>query len=334
MARSGNPYAGSTVLITGGTGSIGIELATKLLELGPREIRLFSNDENGLFEARGRFVDHPEVAFKMGDVRDTHSIESVIGGCDFVFHAAALKHVHFCESNPYEAISTNILGTQNVIDSALKYKVDRFVFISTDKAVSPASTMGATKLLGEKLVVSASKFGSKPIFSVVRFGNVLGSRGSAVLIFEREVKEGRAITVTNPDMTRFIMNPGEAARLVLKAAASAKTGEAYVLKMKAARIGDLAEACREFFSEMRHENRRPIPIKVVGAQEGEKLHEELMTEQEAAAARRIGNFYIISPVKPQAKGKRIRSKLGGAYSSNSTRMLSRREIVQELAKLY
>jgi len=326
-------FRGSNVLITGGTGSIGLELAKALLTYKPRKICLFSNDENGLFEARAMFSEHPEVTYKLGDVRDPQSIERVIKDCDIVFHAAALKHVTFCEDNPYEAISTNILGTQNMISSAIKYNIQRFVFISTDKAVNPVGTMGATKLLGEKLVISASKIVDKTIFSIVRFGNVLASRGSVILIFERQVKEGKPITVTDPEMTRFVMLPSEAAQLVLHAAELAKPGEIFVLKMKAVKIGDLAEACREFFAKLYHKDPESIKIIKIGQNPGEKIHEELMTFFEASNAIETDQFYIVNP-HPERMQYSVKLPLHKEYASNTTSLLSKKEIVSLLSWLY
>jgi FlaA1/EpsC-like NDP-sugar epimerase len=322
------------ILITGGTGSIGLELTKALLRHKPRSICLFSNDENSLFEARMIFSKYPEVIYKLGDVRDIKSVERVIKDYDFVFHAAALKHVTFCEENPYEAISTNILGTQNMIDCAIKYGIEKFVFVSTDKAVNPISVMGATKLLGEKLVISASKLTNKPIFSIVRFGNVLASRGSVVLIFERQVKEGGPITVTDPEMTRFVMLPSEAAQLVLRAAEIAKPGEIFVLKMRAVKIGVLAEACKEFFCKLYGKDERTIKIVEIGSNVGEKIHEELMTASEALNAIETEHFYIINPHPERAMSSKPYSASREGYSSDKAPSLSKEEIIALLSKLY
>jgi len=326
-------FKDSNILITGGTGSIGLELTKALLKKKPKKICLFSNDENGLFEAKIMFRDNPEVIYKLGDVRDPQSVERVIKGCDIVFHAAALKHVTFCEDNPYEAISTNIYGTQNMINSAIKYDVQKFVFISTDKAVNPISTMGATKLLGEKLIIDASKRVDRPIFSIVRFGNVLASRGSVVLIFERQVKRGLPITVTDPEMTRFIMLPSEAAQLVLRATELAKPGEIFVLKMKAVKIGDLAEACRDFFAKLYGKDPENIKIVKIGSNPGEKIHEELMTSYEALNAIETDQFYIINP-SPERKRHSTNPLSCKGYTSNTAPLLSKKEIVFLLSSLF
>jgi len=326
-------YEGSNVLITGGTGSIGLELTKALLKYKPKRVCLFSNDENGLFEARTMFSNQPEVIYKLGDVRDPQAIDRVIQDCDIVFHAAALKHVTFCEENPHEAISTNILGTQNIINSAIRFNVQRFIFISTDKAVNPVSTLGATKLLGEKLVLSASKIVDKPVFSIVRFGNVLASRGSVILIFKRQVEEGKPITVTNPEMTRFITLPSVAAQLVLHAAELAKPGEIFILKMKAVKIGDLAEACREFFAKLYHKNPESIKIVYIGSNPGEKIHEELMTSFEASNAIETDEFYIVNPHSDRIRHS-FTSLPHKEYASNTSPLLSKEEIISLLSKLF
>lgn len=327
-----NMYRNSKILITGGTGSIGLVLAESLLTRKPGRIILFTNDENGLFEARVRLAGEDAVEYKLGDVRDREALREVARGCDYVFHAAALKHVDFCESNPIEAVSTNILGTQNVIDAAVTNGVRRMVFISTDKAVNPISTMGATKLLGERLVSTASRTSGPVVFSTVRFGNVFGSRGSVVSVFERQVREGSAITVTNPEMTRFAISPLDAARLVLRAAEEASSGEIFVLKMESLKISDLAEASRQFFGKLYGKAPGTIPVKTIGSKPGEKLHEELMTDSEAVRAVEIGDFYVINPARKTIQaGKPVR---GVRYTSNKTRLLTVSSIRRMLQSLY
>jgi len=318
--------------VTGGTGSIGLELVQTLLRHHPKEIRVLSNDENGLFEA-SNFLDSPIVKYYLGDVRDSRSIERAMSSCDIVFHAAALKHVVFCEANPYEAISTNISGTQNMIESALKNSVKRFVFISTDKAANPVSAMGATKLLGERLVSNAGKTSPSTIFSIVRFGNVLGSRGSVAVIFERQVKDGKAITVTDPLMTRFIMAPSDASALILHAAEIAMPGEIFVLKMRAVQIGDLAEACKQFYAKIYHRDARKIGTRVTGAQPGEKMHELLMTADEAAGAYDFRKYFIINP-HPRRSLEDAKPLLHAqSIASNLVPPAERKEIISFLSKL-
>ncbi len=327
-------YTDSTILVTGGTGSIGLELAKTLLNHKPKKILLFDNDENGLFEARTLLREHPEVLYKLGDVTDIRSVESVLKDCDYVFHAAARKHVDFCEGNPYEAISTNVLGTQIVADCAIKYGIKKFVFISTDKSVNPISVLGTTKLLGERLIISASKSTNKPIFSVVRFGNVIGSRGSAVLIFDKQVKEGCPLTVTNPEMTRFIMLPSDAAKLVLKAAELANSGEIFVLKMDAVKVETLIEACRGFFAALHGKDPNSVKIIKVGANLGEKVHEELMTSSEATNVIETAKYYIINPHTERLKDAVKSTPDNVVCSSDSAHLGSEKEILSLLSKLY
>lgn len=326
-------YSGAKILITGGTGSIGGELLTTLLKHLPKRVVVFSNDENGLFEKRSELGTRSDVEYMLGDVRDPRSLENAMKECDYVFHAAALKHVNFCETNPSEAVTTNIIGTQNVIDCAIKCGVKKFVFISTDKAVNPEGTLGATKLLGEKLVVSASRNVKTPVFSIVRFGNVVGSRGSVVLIFERQVRAGGPITVTDPRMTRFIMAPSQAAALILKAAEEAEPGDTYVLKMKAVTVGELAEACRAFFSRREGVDPKSIAIKEIGRQPGEKQHEELMNQTEMETAISSGDFYVI---KADSAGRSAQQRSGPrrTFSSENEAPLSVKQIEAELARLY
>jgi len=328
-------FKGSTVLITGGSGSIGTEILRSVLKYSPKKVRIFTNDENGLFELSQPYGKLPNVEFRLGDVRDLRSLDPAVEECDYVFHAAALKHVDFCETNPYEAITTNIVGTQNVIDQSMKHRVKRFVFISTDKAVNPTSTMGATKLLAEKLVIRASRQTDKTIFSSVRFGNVIGSRGSVVLLFEKQVRAGKPLTVTDPSMTRFIMATSQAAMLVLRSSTIALPGEVFVLKMKTVRIGDLAEASRVFFAKMLGRKPSSIVIKVVGSRPGEKMHEELLNSTDAREALDLGDFYVVNPHPDRrAKGNVAKAGHEAGLSSNDFTPMAVPKIVKELEALY
>lgn len=332
MTRNHTAYSDSRILITGGTGSIGGELLKRILKRSPRRVVVLSNDENGLFETRSRLGDRPNVELKLGDIRDNHSLDAAMAGCDYVIHAAALKHVTFCEGNPYEAITTNILGTQNVIEHAIKHSVKKLVFISTDKAVNPSSTMGATKLLAEKLVINAGKGRTHPVFSIVRFGNVIGSRGSVLLIFEKQVREGGPMTVTDPGMTRFIMAPAEASELVLRAAEEARQGEIFVLKMKTVRIGQLADACRTYFSRRFGVESAKVKIKSIGMQPGEKMHEQLISESEMANALETRDFYILNR---KTSGRTLSTATTGkGFSSSDVPPLPSAAIIDVISRLY
>lgn len=322
-------YQGRSILITGGTGSVGVVLADALVKSGAREVRLFSNDENGLFESRHIFRNASQVRYVLGDVRDPRSLDGAVAGIDIVFHAAALKHLNFCEDNPYEAITTNVVGTQNAINASSKSGVNKFIYVSTDKAANPVSTMGATKLLGEKLTVDAGMKSAKCIFACVRFGNILGSRGSVIKVFQKNVQGGGPLTVTNPNMTRFIMLPSEAKKLVLLAASDAKTGEIFVLKMKAMRIGDLAKAAKEFYARKYSMNASRIGFKTVGEREGEKLHEELMTGEEAKRAVEKKDYFVIRNQLNRAADSHARN----SYASNDAELLGVRPLLALLEEL-
>ncbi len=321
-------------MITGGTGSVGMVLARALLKRRTKQVRLLSNDENGLFEAKQMIGGSGKVSFMLGDVRDSRSLERAMKSCDVVIHAAALKHVTFCEDNPYEAISTNVVGTQNVIDTALAQEVKRFIYISTDKAVNPSSTMGATKLLGEKLTIEANGRASNTVLVCVRFGNIFGSRGSVIRVFERNVAHGGPVIVTNPEMTRFLMLSDEAQDLVLQAGAEGESGDIFVLKMKAVRIGDLAEVSREYFSKKYGLDTAKIGTRIVGLTPGEKMHEELLTNLEYSRAKESDRFFIVRHGNgSDANGRGAKAAGGPGYSSNNAPLLSRREIHSLLERL-
>ncbi|MDA4122219.1 MAG: polysaccharide biosynthesis protein [Thaumarchaeota archaeon] len=323
-------FDNSRVLITGGTGSVGLVLAHALLSTKAKEICLFGNDENGLFEAKSMFGENPRLKYAFGDVRDVSSVESAIEDADIVFHGAALKHLNFCEENPYEAISTNVIGTQNVINSCKKFGARKFIYVSTDKAVNPSSTMGATKLLGEKLTIDAGTRARGGVLACVRFGNILGSRGSVLRIFERSVLAKKPLTVTNSEMTRFVMLPSEAHKVLLHAAGSAGQAEIVVLKMRALRIGDLAEVCRDYFAEKAGISPSQIKVNVVGSKPGEKMHEELMTFSESERATESGEFFVIPRDNSGKVGKKVARK---SYSSDMTSLLSKEEILELLKEL-
>jgi len=237
------------------------------------------------------------IRFLVGDIRDKERLSLAMEDIDLVYHAAALKHVPLCEYNPFEAIKTNVLGAQNVIEAAFINNVDKVINISTDKAVNPANTMGATKLLAEKLIIDANEGkGSKgTVFSSVRFGNVLFSRGSVIPLFEGQIKQKKSITITNPEMTRFVMSISNTIELVFKATLMAKGGEIFILKMPVVKLGDLAEVVIEEYAEKYGYKKWQIKKKVIGLRPGEKMFEELMTETEAAMAFETEEMLIIPP---------------------------------------
>jgi len=284
------------VLVTGGTGSIGSEIVRQLLEFNPRVIRIYSRDETKQLELQKEIGIKKNVRFLLGDIRDKERLDKAIEDIDFVFHVAALKHVPACEYNPFEAVKTNVLGTQNLIEVALAENVEKFISISTDKAVNPMSTMGATKLLSERLIQSASQYRGKKrtLFSCVRFGNVLASRGSIIPMLLYQIRSGNSITITDKRMTRFLMSIPQAVRLVLKSIELTKGGEIFILKMPTVKIIDLI---RVFLEEFNSKNKFRKKIKVIEDKKrpGEKLHEELMTSEEARRAYETEDLLIIPP---------------------------------------
>jgi FlaA1/EpsC-like NDP-sugar epimerase len=280
------------VLVTGGTGSIGREIVKKILKFDPKQIRIFSRDQSKQLYLQYELEDHQKVRYLIGDIRDRERLSLAMQDVNIVFHAAALKHVASCEYNPFEAVKTNVLGLQNVIDEAIKNKVERFVYISTDKAANPIGVMGSTKALGEKLVSNAYYYqgDGNTIFSSVRFGNVLGSEGSVVPIFKNQIKKGFPITITDTKMKRFFMSISQAAELTLQALKHSQVNEIFVLKMPTMKILDLAESIIEEISP-----NKEAEIKIVGRKEGEKIDEQLMTKDEARNAIETKEFFIIRP---------------------------------------
>ena len=328
-----NMFEDKNILVTGGTGSIGSEIVRKVLQHEPRALRVFSNDENAQFSLQQELKSYENVRFLVGDVRDKERLMMAAESVDFIFHAAALKHVPICEYNPFEAVKTNVLGTQNVIEVAMEVEVEKVITMSTDKAVNPINVMGGTKLLAERLTISANyyKGARRTAFSCVRFVNVLDSRGSVVPLFEEQIKKGGPLTITDPDMTRFVMSISMAAELVVKAAEIARGGEIFIFKMPALRIGDLAEVMIEELAPRYGYTPAKIQTKITGKRVGEKFDEELMTKEEAENAYEVEDMFVVRPLVPgeNLKGKRAPVK---DYSSRGTRLLTKEEIRALLAE--
>ncbi len=309
-----NIFQGKNILVTGGTGSIGSEIVRKVLQYDPKVVRALSNDEDGQFNLEQELKDCPNVRLLIGDVRDKERLKRAAEGTDFIFHAAALKHVPSCEYNPFEAVKTNVLGTQYVIEVAIEENVEKLITISTDKAVNPVSVMGATKLLAERLTISANYYKGprRTAFSCVRFGNVLDSRGSVVPLFRNQIEKGGPVTLTDTEMSRFIMSISRAAELVLKAAELAQGGEIFVLKMPALRIRDLAEVMIEELAPRYGHNPAQIEVKIIGKRIGEKHHEELITEDELSQVYETEDMFVVQPpdmlAVNQTKGKQVAQK--------------------------
>ncbi|AOQ23402.1 UDP-N-acetylglucosamine 4,6-dehydratase [Moorella thermoacetica] len=286
---------GKKILITGGTGTIGQALVREILPYNPEVIRVYSRDEEKQFWLQQELSQYGNVRFFLGDVRDRERLRRAMAGVDIVFHAAALKHVPACEYNPFEAVKTNVLGTENVIEAAMAENVERVICTSSDKAINPANTMGATKLLAERLIISASfsKGRARTIFAAVRFGNVIGSRGSVIPLFHRQIARGGPVTVTDPEMTRFMMSRQEAVKLALQACHLAQGGEVFVLKMPVVKLGDLVDVLITYLAPVYGYQPRQIGIERMGLRPGEKRFEELMTEDEAAMAWELPDMFII-----------------------------------------
>lgn len=294
-----NIFEGKDILVTGGCGSIGSEIVRQLIALSPKRVRVLDNDETGQWKL-SQELPSPLIRHLIGDIRDRARVARAMEGVDYVFHAAALKHVPLCEYNPYEAVHTNVIGTQNVVDAAITKGVKKFIGISTDKAVNPINTMGATKLLSERLIVNAAVGFSDIQVACVRFGNVLGSVGSVIPMFRQQIAKGGPITMTTPDMTRFFMTIPQAVRLVLQAAEHMVGHEVFVLKMDVARILDIAEVMIEVLAPQFGFRTGDIQIEYIGKRAGEKTHEFLFTEDEAPNITVTDDMFVIrnSPFDP------------------------------------
>ena len=283
--------------MTGGSGTIGARLVEHLVGLGPDVVRVFGRDETKQFYQRQQFGDRRDVRFLIGDVRDRDRLARAMEGIDTVFHCAALKHVESGEYNPFEATQTNVVGTQNVIDASLAAGVRTMILTSSDKAANPTSVMGASKLLAEKLVSAATNYRGtrETTFASVRFGNVLGSRGSAIDLFFRQVAAGGPVTVTDPAMTRFVMTTDRAVELAIRAADLARGGEVFVFKMPAASLADLVASAIAVAAPPAGIDPASIKTVTIQPRPGEKTYEELLTEDESTRAHDIGDMYAVLP---------------------------------------
>jgi|SRR3989344_6797851 len=319
------------ILVAGGTGSIGSEIVRKLLRCPVRQVRVFSRDEYKQFMFEKELKNEPEgrVTFLIGDIRDRERVFLAVEGVDMIFNVAAMKHVHLCGFNPFEAVKTNVVGTQNLVEAARFNNIMKYVHVSTDKAAMPVNVMGATKLLAEKIVISAEQYkgaNRKTVFSVVRFGNVFASRGSVAPLFIEQIKNGGPVTLTHSEMTRFMMSIPQAAELVLKAALYSKGSELFILKMPVMRILDMAKAMIEIISPKYGIDPKMIKIEVVGKRDGEKIYELLMTDEEAEDVYENEDMFCITK-RPQ-KGFKP-SKLN-RYRSDESKIMNDDEVVKFL----
>jgi UDP-glucose 4-epimerase len=280
-------FKNKVLLITGGTGSFGNAVLQRFLDSDFSEIRIFSRDEKKQEDMRIA-LNNDKVKFYIGDVREYQSVNDALRGVDYVFHAAALKQVPSCEFYPMEAVKTNVLGTENVLNAAIANNCKRVVVLSTDKAVYPINAMGISKAMAEKLTVAKSRTisASGPVVCSTRYGNVMASRGSVIPLFINQIKAGKALTVTDPNMTRFLMSLEDSVDLVLHAFEHAQQGDLFVQKAPASTVADLATALQQLFGDQN-------PIKIIGTRHGEKLYESLISREEMAKAEDMGRYYRI-----------------------------------------
>lgn len=323
----------STVMITGGTGSFGNALLARLLQSGVGEVRIFSRDEKKQEDMRIK-LNNANVKFYIGDVRNYDSLQEAMLGVDYVFHAAALKQVPSCEFYPMEAVRTNVQGTENVLNSAITNHVKNVVLLSTDKAVYPINAMGISKAMAEKLMVAKSRMrqAGDTVLCATRYGNVMASRGSVIPLFVDQIKAGKPVTVTDPNMTRFLMSLEDSVNLVLHAFKHARQGDIFVQKAPASTVGDLAEAVRKIFGA-------GTEVKIIGTRHGEKLYESLLSREEMSRVEDMGRYYRVQMDGRNlnydryfVQGEESVSKLDD-YTSHNAERLSISQVQDLLLKL-
>ncbi len=324
-------FSDKIILLTGGTGSFGTAVLKRLLQTDIKEIRIFSRDEKKQHDMRFDFADS-RIRYFIGDVRDKDSLDYAIQGCNYIFHAAALKQIPSNEFFPMEAVKTNILGTDHVLEKAIFYSVEKVVCLSTDKSVYPISAMGISKAMMEKIIIARSRMSTNTIITCARYGNVLASRGSVIPLFVSQIKQGREITVTDPEMTRFMMSIDEAVELVLFSFEHGRSGDIFVQKAPSATIGQLASILLDIYKGQSN-------IQITGTRNGDKTHETLVTKEESANAEDMGNFirvvpshndlsYTINGVK-----KNPLDSYPDGYHSHNTKKLSSPELKELLLQL-
>lgn len=326
-------FDNKTLMITGGTGSFGNAVLERFLSTEVREIRIFSRDEKKQEDMRIA-LNNPKLKFYIGDVRDYDSVRDAMHGADYIFHAAALKQVPSCEFYPMEAVRTNVIGAENVMNAAIACGVKRVVVLSTDKAVYPINAMGLTKALMEKVMVAKARMrgDGETVLSATRYGNVMASRGSVIPLFVQQLKEGKPLTVTDPEMTRFLMSLADSVDLVLYAFEHGVQGDIFVQKAPAATIGDLAQALKELFGSS-------SPIKIIGTRHGEKLYESLLSREEMARAEDMGRYYRVPADDRDLNYSKYfvegETKVSASedYTSHNTERLSVEQIKALLLKL-
>ena len=325
------------ILVTGGTGSIGQSIVKKALEDKAKSVKVFSNDENGLYEMEQIFTDK-KIEYVIGDIRNSETVNSAVKGIDIIFHTAALKHVDRCEINPFETVAINVIGTNNIVRAAVNENVKKVISISSDKAVNPVGVMGATKLLGEKLL-SAETYNKKSntIFASVRFGNVFHTRGSILPKIETQIKKGGPVTLTDKKMKRFFMTKDDAIKLIVNAASLAKGGEIFILKMPLLYLSDLFDVMKQILAPKYDFKPNQIRTKITGIRPGEKLTEYLLTDFEMEHVLETKDFFILpSLFKPFHRSSYPNAKKPkNLYSYfEKIKPISKNEIVKMLKSVY
>jgi UDP-N-acetylglucosamine 4,6-dehydratase len=318
-------FKNKTLLITGGTGSFGNAVLKKFLSTDINEIRIFSRDEKKQHDMRTE-LKNGKVKFYIGDVRDFSSVNSALRGVDYVFHAAALKQVPSCEFYPIEAVKTNVLGTENVIMAAINNNVNKVICLSTDKAVYPINAMGISKAMMEKVMVANSRISGNTVLVGTRYGNVMASRGSVIPLFHEQIKNNQAITITDPEMTRFMMTLNDAVDLVLYAFKNGNSGDIFVQKSPSSTIGELANAMKKIYNSN-------VELNIIGTRHAEKLYETLLSREEVQVAEDLGDYYRVAADnrdlnynKYFTEGSGIMTSLED-YHSHNTRRLSEDELI-------
>ena len=325
-------FKNKTLLITGGTGSFGNTVLNQFIKSNLKEIRVFSRDEKKQDDLR-KYYKSSKLKFYLGDVRDFNSIASATRGVDYLFHAAALKQVPSCEFHPLEAVKTNILGTENVLEASIQNKVKKVICLSTDKAVYPINAMGISKAMMEKVIVAKSREAKKTIICITRYGNVMGSRGSVIPLFIDQIISNKPLTITDPNMTRFMMSLQDAVELVLFAFKNGKAGDILIQKSPATSISVLTDALCKIFSKSKY------PKNIIGTRHGEKLFETLLSREEMSIAINYKDYFKLPPDKRDLNYEKyidlgdVKISTANEYNSHNTRMLKINEMIRVLSKL-
>ena len=327
-----NKFKNKTLLITGGTGSFGNAVLRKFIKSNLKEVRIFSRDEKKQDDMRKKF-NNSKLKFYVGDVRDINSVTGAVRGVDFIFHAAALKQVPSCEFHPLEAVKTNVLGTENVLEASIREGVKKVICLSTDKAVYPINAMGTSKAMMEKIIIAKSRASKDTSICITRYGNVMASRGSVIPLFINQIFENKPITITDPKMTRFMMTLDEAVDLVLFAFENGASGDIFVQKAPAATVENLARTLSSILGF------KEYPIKTIGTRHGEKIHETLLSREELVFSKDLGNYFKV-PIDRRDLNYDLFFEKGDSkitlsedYNSGNTERLSNSELKKLLFKL-